>query len=346
MDIKKILLVIRSQAFWLNVLASMIATIILALFSLLGSVIYGLMAKETISVAYHTLINILFYKIQLPVIGILFICILVILILTKFDIRKIKFSYTLPIKFLNKKKISKKESDFEKSLHNTVLFNYRMCSAFPGVRSLEWINDSKTALNRLAIILKKPLSFTGKNKSGLEYTSHPIWVFRGYSAYSINEFKILNKRKSKFLLEIDEFIVDRIAIYHSSVYYKDFIYIETKPDKPTGLYYKNEEEITECIKEMSYCCEEYAIYKNHYIPREHYDDGATLIKGRTVELTNPILRRRYLSKYNFIIAAQYSPINNNEANKYVNDSLNGILVNTHNFNDLYNYIIQLPKSQY
>jgi hypothetical protein len=67
-----------------------------------------------------------------------------------------------------------------------------MCSAFPGVRDLEWINDSKVALKRLSIILKNPLAFSWIEEKGLRLTSKPIWIFRGYSAYPITDFKILS----------------------------------------------------------------------------------------------------------------------------------------------------------
>lgn len=342
MKSNRLLDLIKSASFWKNVAASIVATIILVFLGLIGGFIKSLVTNTDIISAVEDVLKVLFTKLPIPLILIIFIIILLILVISNLILNFDKIRGLLRRKFI-KKKNKKSGAIEEANLHDTVLFNYRMSSAFPGVRNLEWFTDSKIALERLSIVLKFPLKFNNLNR---EFTSQPIWIYRGFSAYPIEEFEIIDKKKAKCRIMFDEILIDKIAIYHGDSYYRDFIYVETKPDKPTGLYYKNFEEIKECIERIGYCREEFAIFKNRVVSREDYDDGATIIKGKPVELVEPKLRIRYLSRYNFIIAPHNSPINNRDFDHYSNNLYNEILRGKFSFTDLYETIIQLPKKPY
>ena len=342
MKYKKLLDIIKSASFWKNVAASIVATIIFVLIGLIGGFIKSLITNTDISSAVEDVLKALFTKLPIPLILIIFIIILLILVVSNLILNFDRIGSLLKTQFF-KKKDKQSGALEETNLHDTVLFNYRMSSAFPGVRNLEWFTDSKIALGRLSIVLKSPLKFNNLNR---EFTSQPIWIYRGYSAFPIEEFEIIDKRKAKCRIMFDEILIDKIAIYHGDSYYRDFIYIETKPDKPTGLYYKNLEEIKECIERIGYCREEFAISKNRFVSREDYDDGATIIKGKPVELVEPKLRTRYLSRYNFIIAPHNSPINNRDFDYYSNNLYNEILQGKFSFTDLFKTIIKLPKKPY
>lgn len=76
--------------------------------------------------------------------------------------------------------------------------------------------------------------------------------------------------------------IERIGVYHSSLYYKDFVYVEAKADNPTGLYKRTEESIQQSVSSLGYAWEEYAEFDGHLVSREEYDDGATVIDGKVV----------------------------------------------------------------
>ena len=198
---------------------------------------------------------------------------------------------------------------------STTLFNIRMGEAFPGVRGLiEYtsVNDIKRALS---LLLREPLRF--QHDDEIRNSTQPIWWFRGGSALNINKFTHLKGRK--YLMGCEEIIVKRIVAYSSHArYYNQYVYVECEPDKPTGLY-KNEYHIPHNLYNdglLDYIIEEYGVYKYNWfcskkITREEYDDGHTMLRGKVVSTSHKAeLRVRYLSKYNFIIAAQGSVYNN------------------------------------
>ncbi|WP_264564828.1 hypothetical protein [Flavobacterium sp. N3904] len=204
--------------------------------------------------------------------------------------------------------------------HSTTFFAYRLASAFPGQRGLEWY-DSKTAVNRLKIVFQDPIDF--KPNINSEYVSDPLWWFRGHRSMFIKKFKQLSK--TKILLGIDELEINRIAVFVSDSYYKCFIYIETKGEKQIGLYNRTEEEIKNSVGHFGYCWEEYALMGKRPISREHYDDGATIINGKVVETSQTELRVRYLSNYNFLLTAKESPYNSRKFDRESQDYFDKIL---------------------
>jgi len=127
---------------------------------------------------------------------------------------------------------------------STSFFYQRVSGAFPGVRGLKWFSNPEVAVERLQLLLKPPLIF--KHSQNNEYRTDPIWWFRGNNSMFIKHFRTLSKTKS--LMNVDELEIERIAVYHSDTYYKDFIYVETKPEKPIGIYNISKENIIRQIK--------------------------------------------------------------------------------------------------
>ena len=114
-------------------------------------------------------------------------------------------------------------------------------------------------------------------------------------------------------MDVYELNIERIAVYRRGAYYQSFVYVEVTPDEPTGLYDIDNNSIQERIKTIGYATEEYAIFQDTMITRECYDDGAAVIEGIPTDISGAAeLRVRYLSKYNFLIAPKFSPINSKE----------------------------------
>lgn len=209
--------------------------------------------------------------------------------------------------------------------HSTPLFNYRMAGAFPGVRGIKWFDNPKVATKRLAILLQEPLRFRSGSR---EAEGDPIWWFRGGSALFIERFKKVGSRK--VLMNFDQLKIKRIAACQGDFYYKDFVYVEVEGEEQTGLYNHTKDDIQRHIDNIGFSCEEYGLIKNRLgwttpIRREDYDDGATVVRGEVRNATDAELRVRYLSNYNFIIAAKGSPYNSMKFARESKTYLNGIL---------------------
>lgn len=229
--------------------------------------------------------------------------------------------------------------------HSTSLFYQRMAGAFPGIRKVTWFENPKDATNRLEILLQKPLRFKSNSR---EPESDPIWSFRGGSASHIEKFKRTGRRK--ILMNFDQLKIKRIAAYHCDSYYKDFVYIEVEGEKQTGLYNLKEEDIQRHIDYFGYSWEEYGLIKNKLgwkipIRREDYDDGATVIRRKVRDTMNAELRVRYISNYNFIIAAKGSPYNSQKFDRNSKDSLNGILKGEFDPNEFFEFLIGFQKHE-
>jgi hypothetical protein len=183
---------------------------------------------------------------------------------------------------------------------STVLFAERFMSAFPGVRSLTWYAEPAEVEERLMLLLAEPLTFT---------SGHPIWWWRG------GNLQIDSLRKLEdgtFLLNVDELRIARIAAVPGSTYQRSFVYVRADAMEPTGLYEIDGGKQAERIARHGYDSEEYGLVDGAIpITRASYDDGAARIGGRIVDVSGRAeLRVRYLTPYNFVIAANGSPINN------------------------------------
>ena len=157
--------------------------------------------------------------------------------------------------------------------NSTVFFSDRLANAFPGQRGLQWY-EPKESVKRLKIFFKEPLRFK-TIENNYDVDSDPIWWFRGMSGLFIQEFKTLSK--TKILLGHDEIEIKRILVNINTLYYRSFIYVETKAEKPSGVCDITEENIQSHIKSMGYSAEEYALFGKKKITRQQYDDGDFLL---------------------------------------------------------------------
>ncbi|KIO48295.1 toll/interleukin-1 receptor domain-containing protein [Nitrosospira sp. NpAV] len=215
--------------------------------------------------------------------------------------------------------------------NSTTFFFNRFCSAFPGVRGIAWFGG-KEAVDRLMILLKIPLNF----KDGA-----PIWWWRSGDC-QIERFDRLHE--NIVLMDYQELRIRRIAAVNSGSYYQSFIYVEVEADKPTGLY---KIDISADVKDRGYSREEYGLFEGRTISRAEYDDDATVIDGKPVDLHGKAdLRVRYLTPYNFIIAAHNSPINNGGYDNRRDEVLNNVLMGKLPLEQLVDEIHKLPKRGY
>jgi hypothetical protein len=75
-----------------------------------------------------------------------------------------------------------------------------------------------------------------------------------------------------------------------------------------------------------------------------YDDGAALIDGQLVDIRGKAkLRVRFVSPYNFLIAARNSPSNNSKFDARLHELLNAILRGEDKLDELVNTVLQLPR---
>ncbi|MCC1498076.1 toll/interleukin-1 receptor domain-containing protein [Alcanivorax sp. 1008] len=214
---------------------------------------------------------------------------------------------------------------------STTFFHKRFSSAFPGVRGINWFEENE-AIDRLMILLEQPLVF----EDGI-----PIWWWRN-GDLQIKKFE--NIGEGVALMDGQELSIKKIAAVNAGSYYQSFVYVEVDPMKPTGLY---QYDFQSSIENFGYASEEYAIFDGHNITREEYDDNAAVVNGKPVDLAgNAEFRLRYLTPYNFLIAAQNSPINNNSYYRTRRIHLNQILEGNLGLEDLTDEILKLPKRGY
>jgi len=221
----------------------------------------------------------------------------------------------------------------------TVFFAYRIAKAFPGIRGLHWFKKSKEALDRLDLLLKQPLFF--EKSIGYSTTTDPIWWWRDMRALSIKKLQRLSE--TRCLLDRYELDMDKVAVFHSNTYYKCFVYVEVNPDKPVGVYETTEEDIDREVSHFGYAHEEYGLFDQTPITRMCYDDGAAVVNGNVVDTSGAELRVRYLSKYNFLIASKFSPVNSREFQKISGQIFNKILVSKRDLEELCDIIQRLPR---
>lgn len=191
----------------------------------------------------------------------------------------------------------------------TIFFDRRFCEAFPGIeQGYQWFTKQRDIQHRLSILLASPTKFD--NNVGYGTTTDPIWWYRGGSAMFIRKFAILGRKK--ILINIDEYIVEKIAAKKGRSYYDHFVYLQCSADKPTGLYPISKESIEKYNEEIGHYFEEYGINKGKLITRQEFDDGSAIIHGKPIKTSGAELRSRSLVKYNFIITSKFSPFNNDE----------------------------------
>lgn len=225
----------------------------------------------------------------------------------------------------------------------TAFFDERMAQAFPGIRGVEWITDAATAVYRLSILLSSPLIFRVSNlKNSWEI---PIWWWRGSENNQISAFEIMSDKKC--LMNITELKISKIGVYRSTSYSRNFVYVECDGEKQTGICKITEEDVKRQIEYFGYAWEEYGISGDRIFSRREYDDGATIINGKVIDIrANAEPRVRYLSKYNFILAPHDTPINSLELESILENILNGILNYKNKIEEIVNIIEKAPLRKY
>ena len=156
-------------------------------------------------------------------------------------------------------------------------------------------------------------------------------------------------------MNCDELEIERIATYHSQDYWKDFVYIEAKPEQPVGVY-KYEDNVDFDAKRtnlgLEYCYEKYAVFRDEAgvewpITRQEYDDGAAVIDGKVIDLDDKAeLRTRYLTRYNFVICGKCHPFNSGKGDKLTKKYLDGILSGEMSLKDFIRATETLHKNEY
>lgn len=247
---------------------------------------------------------------------------------------------------VEKLKFSKKEMISIISEESTVFFRKRMAKAFPGYRGLVEFTKAKDIYFRLSKLLEDPLWFE-QSTIGVK---DPIWWFRAGSALNIPSFKHLRGRK--FLIGWDEFVIRRIVVFiDNGRYYSNYVYVETQAERPTGLDGQYTlKRIEELKEERGYVDEEYAIYKPCFlfskkVTKQEEDDGATKIFGRLIQMKREHIetRCRFLSDYNFIIAAKGSSFNSHMFDGTSEYYFKGVLEGKVSVEDFHRYLMQFPK---
>ena len=214
-------------------------------------------------------------------------------------------------------------------------FSNRFAQAFPGVRDVQWFDEPRVIAECLGILLSKPLVLKEGNLA---------WWWRGPENFHIDRFEHVEGHR--FQMNYHELIIRRMAaVNRKNIYNRKFVYIETYADSPTGLYSIGDEDIAREVREFGYCCEEYGLVDDNLpITRAEYDDGATEIDGAIVDVTGRVvLRIRYITPYNFLIAPRTSPINNNDFDYELKAFLNQMLQGKGSFSEICDAIDVLPK---
>lgn len=233
---------------------------------------------------------------------------------------------------------------------STVFFARRMSSAFHGIRGLVEIKHPRDIRQSLKILLQPPLRFeAGLDKANID----PVWWFRGGSAMNIKTFSF--QASGKALMDFYELRIKRILVFRDSgTYYSQYVYVETVADKPTVLYKRPSDEVfNEIVDHRGYYDEEYADFKpNWFLPTKHIsrqddDDGATKIWGKHVELQHRAKPRcRYLTPYNFVICAKFSPYNCHEFSRTSDTMFRGMLDGNVTNDEFHRFMMKFPKRDY
>lgn len=272
---------------------------------------------------------------------------------SKIDWRK---SYQWIDKLLNKLllvvfsyKTDSKDLAIKATEESAVFFARRMAEAFPGVRGVCEFSDRKEINKRLSILLQAPLKF----EQGLDRAdTDPVWFFRAGAAEDIQSF--LRIGNNKVLMNTDELLIKRIVVYRDSGrYYGQYVYVEVEADKPCGCYSHNEDTMKYMIDKRGYYDEEFAVFKpSWYLPerkitRQEYDDGSAMVNGKPMRLHGRAeLRLRYLTSYNFILAAKFSPFNCHEFDRTSGEYFKGMLNGTISVKQFDEYMMVFPKRDF
>lgn len=106
------------------------------------------------------------------------------------------------------------------------------------------------------------------------------------------------------------------------------------------------------IKDFGYVDEEYGVYKPYpfywkKITKQEEDDGSTKIFGKLVKMDKDKVesRCRFLTDYNFIIAAKGSPFNCQAFDRTSEPYFRGLLEKTVTDEEFNEYLLRFPKKE-
>lgn len=221
-------------------------------------------------------------------------------------------------------------------MDSTVFFSDRFSQAFPGVRTVKIYDDPNDIKQRLNRLFMEPLVFA---------ETTPIWWWRNGNL-QIYRFKDLGN--GDYLMNDEELRIKKIAAVYGGQYFRSFVYIEACAMEPTGLYESTPERI-EANRPgqdgFGYYWEEYGIVDGkHLVTAGEAEDGAAMIDGELQDtLGRTEKRTRYVTPYNFVVAAHGSPINNPDFDADLEKILNGMLGGTSTIDELVEAIQKLPK---
>jgi len=247
--------------------------------------------------------------------------------------------------FRNKERDSEEEKLITQE--SVVFFSQRIGQGFPDVDGLKEFTNTQEIIQRL----KAMFDCTLKYDRAIPFaTIDPVWWFRDCSAAYIDSFVALNE--SHILLSENELNIKRVIVYNagSRDYYRDYIYIEAAADQPCGIETHSEQAIQDFVQSRGYYAEEYAVLQpewdspEHIISRKEYDNGAAVIDGSVVPLKGRAkLRVRYLTPFNFIIAAKDSPYNCREFDIKSGDYLNRLLNDGIEYKEFHDFLMSLRR---
>lgn len=232
---------------------------------------------------------------------------------------------------------------------STVFFARRMAEAFPGVHGVREICDCKEINKCLSILLQTPLTF----EQGLDKAdTDPVWFFRAGAAEDIQLFQRIGN--NKVLMNTDELCIKRIVVYRDNGrYYGQYVYVEVAADEPCGCYSHNDDMVKYMLDSQGYYDEEFAVFKpSWYLPerkitRQEYDDGSAMVNGKPMRLHGrAMLRLRYLTPYNFILAAKFSPFNCHEFDRTSGEYFKGMLNGSISVKQFDEYMMSFEKRDY
>jgi hypothetical protein len=149
------------------------------------------------------------------------------------------------------------------------------------------------------------------------------------------------------LLNEQELAIRKVIAVNRGSYWQSFVYVEAEPSIPSGLYsHHTPEFISNRFQQHGPVYEEYGLWQGRKVTRAEYDDGAAIIDGTPRRIAGAELRVRYVTAYNFVIASQGSPINDNQFDFPFEGIMNGILKGEQSVDDLIEAVLQLPKPHF
>lgn len=237
---------------------------------------------------------------------------------------------------------TEEEVEYVSDLRSTTeTFDLRIAGAFPGQLGLIEVLEPTEAAERLGALLL-PTRFRRN-----ERPDDPIWWFRGHSNLPVAAFRDLGN--GRCLLNNMELNVRRVVAYRSIDTAYQFVYVESEPDEPVGLYTHTLRSLEERAERRGYAAEEYGLFRGHPITRMEYDDAAAVINGKLVDFTKTPdraeIRRRFLTKFNFLICAKFHPVNQLGLDRSMEDILNALLRGQGTMKDLVDHIRALPLNR-